>query len=594
MARLDPHSYCDSRQPRTKELRLRLRLDFQKKTLSGEASLGFEEDARGTLDLDSRDLTIHAVRTASGRPVPWHFGEEDPILGRRLRLEIPEPTREVTLTYETLPDAIALQWLSPSQTAGKRHPFLFSQCQPHHARSMAPIQDSPRVRVRYEAEVTVPEPLTVVMSAGLAGSKPAPEPSTRTFLFRMPQPIPTYLLAMAAGNLVSREVGPRSCTWSEPELAEASAWEFAELESMIAKAEEIFGPYDWERYDVLILPPSFPFGGMENPRLTFLTPTLLAGDRSLVATVAHELAHSWTGNLVSNATMDDFWLNEGFTVWAERRILEALYGHDCAALSWAIGQNSLGEALERFGMNSPLTRLRTDMWGLDPDATYSEIPYEKGARFVVLLERAVGRQKFDAFIRSYMERFRFSSITTEEFMTFLEKQLPGIAGRVNAAAWLFGPGIPLNTPAFPSDRVQAVQTLCSGWVDGRRPTAQEAGSLSPAETLVYLQGLPRPMPEADCALLDSALKLTGRGNYEILVEWLTIAAASGYEPSFARIREVLLGVGRMKFLRPLYTALRGHPSTRALAREAFESAKDGYHGLSRRLAEEILAGYPED
>jgi leukotriene-A4 hydrolase len=594
MARLDPHSYFDGKHPRTQHLRLKLNLDFERKRLSGEVCLRFDGEVRGTVDLDSRGLTLNGVAAASGRDIPWQLGDDDPILGRRLRLEIPEATREVTLRYETSPDAIALQWLAPGHTAGRRHPFLFSQCQPHHARSMAPLQDTPLARVTYEAEVTVPEPLTAVMSAGLEGSRPGPEPGTRTFLFKMPQAIPPYLLALAAGNLVSREVGPISRTWSEPELADAAAYEFAEIQSMIAKAEEIFGPYDWDRYDVLILPPSFPFGGMENPRLTFLTPTLLAGDRSLVDTVAHELAHSWTGNLVSNATMNDFWLNEGFTVWAERRILEALYGHDRASLAWAIGQNALGEALERFGMRSPLTRLRTDLWGLDPDETFSEIPYEKGARFVVLLERAVGRQKFDAFVRAYMERFRFTSITTDEFMAFLDQELPGAQGRVNAAAWLYQPGIPPNTPAFPSDRVQAIQTLCSGWADGRRPTPAEVSSLSPAETLVYLQGLPRPMPGGDCAWLDEALRLTGRGNYEILVEWLTIAAASGYRPAFPRIREVLLGVGRMKYLRPLYTAMGSHPETRQAAREAYAAAKDCYHGLTRRLVGEILAGYRAD
>ena len=327
---------------------------------------------------------------------------------------------------------------------------------------------------------------------------------------------------------------------------------------MIARAEELFGPYDWERYDMLVLPPSFPYGGMENPRMTFLTPTLLAGDRSLVDVVAHELAHSWTGNLVTNADMEHFWLNEGFTVWAERRLLEALHGEDAAILSWAIGEKALEESLSRFGAGSPLTRLRTELLGTDPDDAFSSIPYEKGARFVALLERAAGRERFDAFMREYMGRHRFTSITTEQFLVFLAERLPGVADEVDAHAWLYEPGIPANAPVFRSPRKDALVALASAFERGARPTAVEAAAWSPAELLVYLQNLPRRMAHDDCAWLDSALTLTTRGNYEILVEWLTIAAGSDYEPALPRLREVLLTVGRMKYLRPLYGALGAH------------------------------------
>jgi leukotriene-A4 hydrolase len=593
MARLDPHSYTDSAQPRARHLRLSLRVDFAAARLEGEAELELAEPAGGVLDLDSKALEVREAVTGSGTAVPFEVFPEEPILGSRVRLTLPEGTRAVRLRYRTSPDAPALQWLAPEQTAGGAHPFLFSQCQAIHARSLAPVPDTPRQRLTYEAEVEVPEPLSAVMSAGPAGEGPGSRPGTRLLRFRMPQPIPPYLLALAVGRLESRELGPRSRVYAEPETVDAAAHEFAETEAMIARAEELFGPYDWDRYDMLVLPPSFPYGGMENPRMTFLTPTLLAGDRSLVDVVAHELAHSWTGNLVTNADMEHFWLNEGFTVWAERRLLEALHGEEATVLAWAIGEKALEESLQRFGAGSPLTRLRTQLAGTDPDDAFSSIPYEKGARFAALLERTAGRERFDRFMREYMARFRFTSITTEEFLAFLEERQPGLAASVGAREWLYEPGLPANAPAFRSEKLEGLVGLASAFSRGERPGAGAISAWTPAETLVYLQNLPREIDLAGCAWLDGALALSGRGNHEILVEWLTVAAGSDYEPVFPRLREVLTHVGRMKYLRPLYVAMGRHPRTRALAREVFAAAAPRYHSLSRRVAASVIDKYED-
>ena len=592
MNRLDPHSYFDADQPRTSRLRLVWNVDFEARRLEGTAVLELAAPSAGTLDLDTKGLTIRSVRTPRGADIPFRLEDEEPILGRRLRLDLPAGTGEVVIGYETAPDAVALQWLDPAQTEGKQHPFLFSQCQAIHARSMAPLQDSPRVRVSYRAEVTVPEALAAVMSAGPAGIRPGGKPGTRTWLFEMPQPIPSYLLALAVGDLKSRDLSPRSRVWAEPATVGAAASEFGEIETMITRAEGLFGPYEWDRYDMLVLPPSFPYGGMENPRMTFLTPTLLAGDRSLVDVVAHELAHSWTGNLVTNATMDHFWLNEGFTVWAERRILEALHGEEAAVLGWAIGQKALEKEFERFGADSPVTRLRADLKGTDPDDVFSSIPYEKGARLVTVLERAAGRPRFDQFLRDYMGMFRFTSITSEEFQDFLEERLPGVAKEVGLDTWLHGTGMPANAPVFRSKALEDLTSLASGWAMGTRPSASQIAGWKPVEMLIYLQNLPREVDRASCEWLDSKMSLTGRGNYEILVEWLSIAAGSDYEPVFPRVREVLTRVGRMKYVRPLYKALGNHPRTRALAHEIFAAAKDGYHSLSRRVAETVMEKYP--
>jgi leukotriene-A4 hydrolase len=586
MSRIDPHSYFDTDQPRANHIRLRWNVDFQAKQISGDVTLVFPEPAQGKVDLDSKGLTIESVRTRSGANVPYNLGDEDHILGRKLQLDLPAGTSEVTITYRTAPDAIALQWLGPEQTEGKKHPFLFSQCQAIHARTIVPIQDTPRARVSYEAEVTVPPPLAAVMSAGPRGQRQSA--AGTTYEFEMPQPIPPYLLALAVGNLESRDLSPRSRIWAEPETVEAAAYEFGEVESMIERAESLFGPYVWDRYDMLVLPPSFPYGGMENPRMTFLTPTVLAGDRSLVDVVAHELAHSWTGNLVTNANMEHFWLNEGFTTWAERRILEALRGEETAVLGWSIGQHALDSSVERFGADSPFTLLRMELEGVDPDDAFSSIAYEKGARFVVAIEREVGRERFDRFMIDYMDRFRFQSITSEEFIEYLDQKLPGTSEKVHAKEWLYQTGMPKNAPVFKSAKLEELTALAKSWTEGKRPTDAQIKAWTPQELLVFLQNLPRELEEASLTWLDSKLSLTGRGNYEILVEWLTIAGGSDYEPVFGRIREVLMRVGRMKFLRPLYTAMGKSERTRELGRDIFEKAKAGYHSLSRRAIESTM------
>jgi leukotriene-A4 hydrolase len=586
MSRIDPHSYFDTDQPQAKHVRLRWNVDFATRQITGDATLVFETPSSGKVALDSKGLTITSVRTHTGSNVPYVLGDAEPILGQKLQLELPAHTDEVTITYRTSPEAMALQWLEPVQTEGKRHPFLFSQCQAIHARTILPIQDTPRARVTYAAEVTVPEPLTVVMSAGPRGQRQTA--TGRTFTFEMPQPIPPYLLALAVGHLESRQLSPRSRIWAEPETVQAAADEFMDVESMLERAESLFGPYVWERYDMLVLPPSFPYGGMENPRMTFLTPTVLAGDRSLVDVVAHELAHSWTGNLVTNATMEHFWLNEGFTTWAERRLLAALYGDEVGVLGWAIGQHALDASIERFGVDSPLTRLQMQLHGVDPDDAFSSIPYEKGARFVVAIEREVGRERFDQFMRDYMHRFRFQSITSAEFLQFLDAQLPGTSGKVRAPQWLYEPGMPPNAPVFTSEKLEALTSLAQAWTAGQRPTEDQLQQWDPREVLVFLQHLPRELDSASLAWLDAKLGLTSRGNYEILVEWLTIAGGSDYELVFGRIREVLTRVGRMKFLRPLFVALGRHARTQQLGREIYEAAKETYHSLSRRVIEATM------
>ncbi|MFN8549543.1 MAG: M1 family metallopeptidase [Candidatus Eisenbacteria bacterium] len=587
MARPDPHSYFDDRQPRTRHAHLALLVDFERRILEGDCTLELTAAGAGQLDLDTRGLRIESVSVPGLPGVPFALSEVDPVLGQRLRIHLPPGASQVTIRYRTTAESMALQWLEPEQTAGKRHPFLFSQCQAIHARTVAPLQDSPIARLTYSAELTIPRALSAVMSAAPGEVKDLPNSNARVVRFEMPQAIPPYLLALAVGELEGRDLSPRARVWAEPSVVEQAAWEFAEVESMIQAAEALFGPYDWERYDMIVLPPSFPYGGMENPRMTFLTPTLLSGDRSLVDVVAHELAHSWTGNLISNATADHFWLNEGFTVWAERRILEALHGEEAATLGWALGENSLEDSLSRLLPRPEWTRLRTDLAGIDPDEAYSTVPYEKGARFLHLLEHQVGRSRFDLFVRAYMSRFRFSSITTEQFLAFLEAELPGAAAAVHAEEWIHGAGKPSNSPVFRSANLTRLEQWAARWPE--RPTDQEAMALSAVERQLYLQRLPRSLDADALAWLDRTFDLSRSRNHEILVEWLVIALNSDYQPVFARAAELTASVGRMKYLRPLYRALGRHPRTRDLGREIFARAARSYHPISRRVVEETIA-----
>jgi len=586
----DPHSFTDLDQGRITHMNLELNVDFTTSRIQGTARCDLAAPAGGPLDMDTRDLEIQAVTAADGAALAFDTDHTDEIIGTRLRVELPDGATSFNVTFLTSPGASALQWLEPALTDGGEHPYLFSQCQAIHARSVIPCQDSPLARFTFKCEMTVPEALTVVMAAAPGEARPGADAGTRTFTFEMPQSIPPYLFAFAVGNIVSKDLGPRSRVYTEPETLEKSAYEFAEVDTMLINAEAVFGPYLWDRFDFLVMPGSFPYGGMENPRLTFLTPTLLAGDRSLVNVLAHELAHSWTGNLVTNASINDFWLNEGFTVWAERRILENMHGLEAKALSAAIGRNGLMEALESFGMTSDFTKLEIDGAGTDPDEFYSLVPYEKGFLFVALLEETVGREKFDAFVKKYIEEFSFTSLTTAQFEEFLNRELPGVAEQVGAEQWIHQPGLPDNAPLFTSERLEMLEGLAKGWTDGVRPDVAEAKSWSPDDWQIYLQALPKTLPEADCAWLESNFDLTAQGNCEILCNWLVIAGGSGYAPVNERVKSFLGEVGRMKYLKPLYTALFSRDESKDLAREIFAASGGGYHPIARGGIERILAG----
>ncbi len=593
MARLDPHSYNDSDQPSAHHLQWRTTVDFQTRTLRAEATLHFREHVTGPIDLDTRALHILSVCDAGDRPIAYQLGEPDAILGTRLHLDVSAPTDRVTVSYRTSPNSSALQWLEPAQTSGV-HPFLFSQCQAVHARSVVPLQDTPRIRITYEATLTVPASLRALMAASFV--RRVEDADTASEEYAMRDPIPPYLFAFAVGDLVARDVGPRSRVWAEPRVVERASWEFAHVDAMLTAAEGLFGPYDWGRFDILTMPSSFPYGGMENPCLTFITPTLLAGDRSLVNVVAHELAHSWTGNLVSNANQEHFWLNEGFTVYAERRILELLEGPDLAALHAAVGWQELQATVAEFKNSPALTRLRTHLSGIDPDETYSIVPYEKGYLFLCALERAAGRDRFDAFLRHYLRTWRFCSITTDQFLETASKELGDLLDSVDAHAWLEGEGVPSTAPIPRSRRLDDVSVhvkrftaSASEAMEDCVPEAAAVGDWSVSEWQLFLERLPRPLPRGVCAILDERFPLTDVANPEILFTWLALAIRSGYVDVLPRVERALGEVGRMKFLKPLYQALVSTEATKFDAVRIYDRYRATYHPIAQQVLDGVMA-----
>lgn len=582
MARLDPHSYADDTQPRTTAFEWKAIFDFTTRVIRGEVTLHFGEPAKGgPLDLDTRALTIDSVVGPNGAPLPHELHAADPILGSRLAIAVPAGARSVVVRYRTSPEASALQWLTPEQTLGKKHPYLFSQCQAIHARSVLPCQDTPSIRQTFTASLDVPSELRAVMAAAPTAREVHGNRALERF--EMPQPIPPYLLAFAVGDLASRDLSPRSRVWTEPGQLDAAAWEFEAVEDHLRAAEALFGPYDWERFDLLVMPPSFPYGGMENPRLTFLTPSLLAGDRSLVNIVAHELAHSWTGNLVTNSTAEHFWLNEGFTVFAERRILEVLEGPEMGALHAAIGYEKLQQAFVQHAHHPELTKLRTHLSGVDPDEAFSAVPYEKGYLFLKALEAAAGRKSFDALLEAWLKAHRFGAASTDDFLAMVERTLPGILTKVDAKAWIDGPGLPPTYWKPESARLTAVQS-----VSGRAPTKDETKTWTPTEWSLYLEAMPKPSPLEVCAELDTEYALTDSKNPEVLVSWLTLACESGYATVLPRVEELLAQNGRMKYLKAIYRALAGRPETKPLARELFARFRGNYHPIAQQVVSGLL------
>uniref|UniRef100_A0A673NKT4 Leukotriene A-4 hydrolase n=1 Tax=Sinocyclocheilus rhinocerous TaxID=307959 RepID=A0A673NKT4_9TELE len=543
----DPSSFSSLSKCATKHLNLIYHVDFDRHVLKGKVALTVEvlEDKFSSLTLDSKDLKIFKV-SANGQAAQFALGTKHKFKGSPLEITLPfELSRYchklvlgqhviVEIEYETSPSATALQWLTPKQTAGKKHPYLFSQCQATHCRTMVPCQDTPSVKHTYYAQVSVPRELVALMSALRDGQEPDPSDSSRViYRFRQPVSMPSYLIAIVVGALESREIGPRSRVWSEKECVDEAAFEFSETETMLKTAESLAGPYVWGQYDVLVLPPSFPYGGMENPCLTFVTPTVLAGDRSLAGVIAHEISHSWTGNLVTNRTWEHFWLNEGHTVYIERMIARCMESEQLRQFKGIGGWKELQESVKQFGANNVLTNLVPNLHEVDTDEAFSLVPYEKGFALLYHLEELMGGPEvFMGFVKSYIQLFAYGSVTTEEWKNYLFtyfKDKVDILNKVDWNGWMHTPGMP------PSLMPQYVVT----------------------EELVK--------------------------NAEVRFRWLRICVKAHWEEAVPLALKMATEQGRMKFTRPLFKEVYNFSKYSDEAVKTFKEHRGALHPVTAML-----------
>lgn len=590
----DFHSYAKPNEVVVRHVDLDWQINFSSKSISGFATLTLERiNKKAPLVLDTRDLQVKNVLISKdGRTftkTTASLGKPDKILGTPLTINLASDTKFVRIYYSTSPNASGLQWLTPEQTADKRHPFMYSQAQAIHARSFIPLQDSPQVRITYSAKVKTPKNLLAVMSA--EGNLESSKRRNGLYSFRMTKPIPPYLIAIAVGDLRFKSLGKRCGVFAESSVLEKAALELSDTEKMMEAAEPLYGPYRWGRYDILILPPSFPFGGMENPMLTFATPTILAGDKSLVSVIAHELAHSWSGNLVTNATWRDFWLNEGFTTYIERRIIEVLYGINRREMEAMLGKQNLLRELSSLLPSDQI--LHIDLKGRDPDEAFTGVPYEKGALFLRWLEEKFGREKFDSFLRAYFDSHAFKSITTETFVNYLRKNLlelyPGVVSIEEVQTWIEQAGLPGNAPSPYSDNFAKVELEARKYLNGEITAGKiDAKDWTTHEWLKFLDTLSEGLTAEKMKELDRAFNLTQIGNSEIVFQWLILAIRNNYYEANKRLEDFLMSIGRRKFVRPLYMELAKTPEGKAFARKIYAKARSRYHPITQAAIDSIL------
>jgi len=582
----DTHSYAKPNEAVAKHLLLDVEVDFDKEVIKGTAAYSIESTNASEIVFDAKNLKIHQT-TVDGKEVAFSLGANDPILGQSLTIPITKNAKKVAISYETTDKTEALQFLNPQQTADKVFPFLLTQGQAILTRTWIPIQDSPQVRLTYTAKVKVPKELMAIMSA----ENPKVKSENGQYSFEMRQPISPYLIALAVGDLVYKEISPRTGVYAEKSMIDKVHYEFADMEKMVNAAEKLYGTYVWDQFDVVVLPPSFPFGGMENPRLTFATPTVVAGDRSLTSLIAHELAHSWSGNLVTNATWNDFWLNEGFTVYFEMRIMEALYGKEYANMLASIGRQDLAEQLESFHDKPEATHLKLDLKGKNPDDGMNSIAYDKGYLFLRTLEETVGRYKMDAFLKGYFNKHAFSTMTTEKFIKYLNTELlekNKVSFNIND--WVYNAGVPANAAKIVSDKFQKVEEAIENWKKGTLSDHELcAKDWNIQQKIHFIRNIPATISIEKFTTLDNACQFSSATNSYIAMVWFEQAINHNYHANNVdvHIENFLMTVGRRWYVSTLYRAFKRADKLEE-AKRIYEKARPNYHSVTVNTIDDML------
>jgi aminopeptidase N len=582
----DTHSHAKPNEAVAKHLQLDIDVNFDQKIISGTATYTIESTNATKIVFDAKNLNIQKAHV-DGKEVKFSLGANDAVLGQSLSIPINENSKEVAITYETTAKTEALQFLNPQQTADKEFPFLLTQGQAILTRTWIPIQDSPQIRLTYNANVKVPKELLAIMSA----ENPKEKNENGQYSFTMKQPISPYLIALAVGDLVYKEISPRTGVYAEKSMIDKVHYEFGDMEKMVIAAESLYGTYAWDQFDVVVLPPSFPFGGMENPRLTFATPTVIAGDRSLTSLVAHELAHSWSGNLVTNATWNDFWLNEGFTVYFEMRIMEALYGKEYANMLASIGRQDLAEEIEGFKDQPEATHLKLDLAGKNPDDGMNSIAYDKGYLFLRTLEEKVGRDKMDAFLKEYFNKNAFSTITTEKFVTYLNEELL-LKNKIdfNVDAWVYKAGIPANAAIIQSDKFENVEKAIEAWQNGTLKEEELCKKdWNIQQKIHFIRNIPAGISIEKFTALDVACNFSNATNSYIAMVWFEQVINHDYHANNvdAQIENFLMSVGRRWYVSTLYKAFKRNDKLED-AKRIYEKARPNYHSVTVNTIDEML------
>lgn len=593
----DVMSYAEPNVARVTHIDLDLVADFSQKIMSGRVRLDIAGAPNADrIILDENGLAVTSVDDAEGHPLIWGVGERDSQKGAPLTIEI-GAVRQIVIHYHSSPGARALQWLDPNLTPGGSQPYMYSEGEAINTRSWIPTQDSPGIRQTWSARITVPVGVTAVMSGErlTPGGEASSLVGMHSFRFRMEHPVPCYLIALAIGDIAFRSIDGRTGVYADPQILNAAATELSDTGQMIDQAAALYGSYRWGRYDVLVLPPSFPFGGMENPTLTFATATLMTGDKANIATIAHELAHSWSGNLVTNATWSDIWLNEGFTAYFQNRIIERVYGRERARaeadLAW---DRMLSDIHDAGGVDAPATRLHGD-----PLGQFGMLHYTKGATFLRTIEYAVGRPRWDAYLRSYFDRNAFLPQTTAGFLadlrSYLIKGNGTLEKQLQLERWAYQPGLPENAVHVHSKSLAKIDADVESFQSGALLSTFSHSTWTTEESLRFLNRLPRTLPTAQMKSLDRELGFSVSNNALICSAWLELVIENKYEIAEPFLTKYLTGVGRIDLILPLYRDLIHQGDWgRQLATRIYATARSGYHPIAVALIDKIMASAPPD